>query len=71
MLAQFNSQWQKFVEEMDKVERNFGTAYNSLQALTTTRRRMLEKPLDKITELAAHDGKNDDKITPLPPAQNS
>lgn len=51
LLNGFAKQWEKFVEQMDKVGRSLTTAGNAFGELEHTRRRMLERELDKIEAL--------------------
>jgi len=68
VLGQFDEQWKKFVEQMDKVGQRIESAGKEFENLVGTRRRMLEKPLAKIDvlrrqqELALEDT---DPATPL------
>jgi DNA recombination protein RmuC len=51
LLQRFEKQWGRFVEQMDKVGRSLKTAGSSFEELEGTRRRMLERELDKITDV--------------------
>lgn len=55
-LTRFNKQWLKFGEHLDKVERQFDTVRNSFDELTGRRRRVLERELDRIDQLAVDAG---------------
>jgi DNA recombination protein RmuC len=48
VLHGFQKQWDKFVEQMDKVGRSLKTAGNAFDELEGARRRQLERELDKI-----------------------
>jgi DNA recombination protein RmuC len=48
LLQGFEKQWSKFVEQMDKVGRSLKTAGTAFEDLESTRKRMLERELDKI-----------------------
>ncbi len=50
-LGAFTKQWEAFVEKMDKLDRSLNTARRDFDELTGTRRRMLERELDKIDDL--------------------
>jgi len=50
-LGAFTKQWDAFVEKMDKLDRSLNTARRDFDDLTGTRRRMLERELDKIDDL--------------------
>jgi len=51
LLSTFKSQWEKYVEKMDKMGRSINTAKADYEDLVTTRQRQLEKPLDKIEDI--------------------
>jgi DNA recombination protein RmuC len=48
LLQGFQKQWAKFVDQMDKVGRSLKTAGNAFDELEGTRKRGLERELDKI-----------------------
>jgi DNA recombination protein RmuC len=50
-LAAFHKQWSAFVDRMDKLDRSLGTARRDYDELVGTRRRQLERELDKIADL--------------------
>lgn len=50
-LSAFRQQWTKYAEAVDVVEKRFVSTQRSLEELTGTRRRVLEKQLDRIDEL--------------------
>src|SRR5581483_9586799 len=50
-LAAFTKQWDAFVEKMEKLDRSLTSARRDFDELTGTRRRMLERELDKIDDL--------------------
>ncbi len=54
LLQGFERQWDKFVDQMDKVGRGLETAGKAFGELEGTRRRMLERQLDKIDALRQH-----------------
>jgi len=55
-LAAFTKQWGMFVEKMDKLDRSLSTARRDYDELVGTRRRMLERELDRIDDLRrSHD----------------
>jgi DNA recombination protein RmuC len=47
----FTGQWQKFVESMDKMGKRLQDAQKEFDALTGTRKNMLERPLLKIDQI--------------------
>jgi DNA recombination protein RmuC len=51
LIGQFNKEWEKFRESMDKMGRKIEDARDEFQRLTTTRRNKLERPLQKIEDL--------------------
>ncbi|MBS3734204.1 MAG: DNA recombination protein RmuC [Phycisphaerae bacterium] len=51
LLGQFESQWQRYKEEQDKLGNQLETVRRTYDALRTTRTNTLEKPLVKIDEL--------------------
>jgi len=50
-LQGFEKQWERFVEQMDKVGRNLKTAANAFDELEGTRRRGVDRELEKIDVL--------------------
>ena len=50
-LGAFTKQWGMFVEKMDKLDRSLAGARKDFDELSGTRRRMLERELDKIDDL--------------------
>lgn len=53
LLADFRRQWEKFSDEFDKLGTHLSRSQKTYDALCTTRRRQLERPLDKLEELRA------------------
>ncbi|TMK65065.1 MAG: DNA recombination protein RmuC [Actinobacteria bacterium] len=51
LLGGFARQWEKFVDQMDKVGRSLKTASGAFEELEGTRRRQLERQLDRIDGL--------------------
>ena len=51
LLADFRTQWDKFVDEFDKLGTHLMRAQKTYDTLCTTRRRQLERPLDKLDEV--------------------
>jgi DNA recombination protein RmuC len=56
LIGSFRSQWGKFVDSMSKMGGKLDEAQAEYQRLVTTRRRQLERPLDKIDELRKQRG---------------
>jgi len=61
-LGEFQKQWGRFVEAMEKMGRKLDEARNEFDDLKTTRTRLLEKQLDKIEDLRAAR----EEATPVP-----
>jgi DNA recombination protein RmuC len=59
-LAAFEQQWGKFAEALDKVGRSLDTVRRSWDDLTGTRRRQLERHLDRVGELRTRRGPGGD-----------
>ena len=55
-LAGFGEQWQKFSGQIDKVERHIDTLSRSFADLSGTRRRQLERQLDRIEDVRSRTG---------------
>jgi DNA recombination protein RmuC len=55
-LSAFRQQWTKYADAVDAVEKRFGMAQKSLDDLTGTRRRQLERQLDRIDALREQRG---------------
>lgn len=53
-LGAFQKQWTMFTEKMDKLGRSLEATRRDYEELTTTRRRQLERELDKIDDLRRH-----------------
>jgi len=67
-LAGFGEQWQKFSGQIDKVERHIETLTRSFGALSGTRRRALERQLDRIDDVRSRSGVHDDTPVLGPPS---
>jgi DNA recombination protein RmuC len=51
LLGEFKKQWGEFLGKLEVVGKRIGDAQKEYDALTTTRRRQLEKPLNRIEDL--------------------
>ena len=51
LLGNFKKQWEEFVKKLELLGKRIGDAYKEYEALSTTRRRQLERPLNKIESL--------------------
>lgn len=61
-LSGFRTQWARYAEAVEAVERRFASAQRSLEELTGPRRRQLERQLERVEDLRAERG------LPEPPA---
>lgn len=59
LLAAFSTQWEKFTGQMDKVGDRLDAARKEYDQLVTTRRRQLERQLDKVEDLRSRHGDED------------
>jgi len=51
LMGEFTKQWQMFVNKMETLGKRISDAQKEYEILTTTRRRQLERPLEKIESL--------------------
>jgi DNA recombination protein RmuC len=51
LLGAFREQWLKFIDQLERLGKRIGDAQKDYEALVTTRRRQLERPLQKIDAL--------------------
>lgn len=56
LVGVFKEQWEKFIDKLDGLGKTLGTVSSHYEELTGTRRRALEKPMDKIEELQLGQG---------------
>lgn len=56
LLGAFKKQWGEFVKKLDLVGKRINDAQKEYELLTTTRRRQLERPLNKINDLRTEKG---------------
>ncbi len=56
LMGQFYKQWQTYNEEVDRLGKQIDTVARQFQAVSTTRRDMLQRPLDKIEQLRTSRG---------------
>lgn len=59
-LSDFRNQWDKYCDEFDKLGTHLARSQKTYDALCTTRRRQLERPLDKLDALRAE--REDDPV---------
>ena len=70
-LVQFQDEWTKFSEHLDKTGRQLDTFQKSFEALGSTRRNVLERKLRRVDELQAEqDNRADVVAMPEDPAAN-
>jgi DNA recombination protein RmuC len=56
LMGEFKKQWGEFLGKLEVVGKRIGDAQKEYEALTTTRRRQLEKPLNRIEDLRMQRG---------------
>jgi DNA recombination protein RmuC len=61
LLGAFNKQWDAFVKKLELLGKRIEDAHKEYEALVSTRRRQLERPLNKIEEL-----RTERRIAPAP-----
>jgi DNA recombination protein RmuC len=61
-LGGFRQEWDKFSDQLDKVGKQFDTAHKSYEALSGTRRRVLERQLDRVDDLRRRSHDLDDLV---------
>ena len=54
LLITFKNQWEKYVEVMEKMGRSLDTAKKDYDNLVNTRKKQLEKPLNKIEHITTN-----------------
>ncbi len=62
LLGAFKKQWQEFVKKFELLGKRIEDAHREYESLATTRRRQLERPLDKIEDIRIQQGL---PITPI------
>lgn len=67
LYGEFNKEWRKFTERMDAVGKGLENAQKAFLEMVTTRRRALEKPLDRIEDLRQQKGIAGDTPDEIPP----
>jgi DNA recombination protein RmuC len=56
LLGAFKKQWEEFLKKLDMLGKRIADLQREYDALTTTRRRQLEKPLNRIEEIRSQRG---------------
>ena len=56
LFGSFKNQWEKFILALEQVGKRIEAAQKEYEALITTRRRQLERPLNKIETLRTQRG---------------
>lgn len=65
LVGEFKRQWEKFVEKFDGLGSRITAVQKDYEALLTTRRRQLEKPLDKLEEIRLSGLNHADALKPV------
>jgi len=68
LLGGFTRQWGGFVAQMDKLGRRLDGAQRDFESLAGTRRRQLERHLDRIDDVRVHQRAPGDEIAGPPAA---
>ena len=68
LLADFRLQWDKYVEEFDKLGTHLSRCQKTYDGLSTTRRRQLERPLDKLEDIRTNREREQPELDPHPMA---
>ena len=63
LLGVFNKQWNLFIKSMDRMGNRIDDARREFDALLSTRRQQLERPLKQIEELRTEKGINIEMLT--------
>ena len=71
LVGAFNVQWRKYTESAEKVKKHLGQVHDEFDRLTTTRQRMLERPLQKIEALRLQRSLSIDDVEELDEADGS
>jgi DNA recombination protein RmuC len=64
LLGTFNKQWDAFLKSLEKMGKKIDEAQNEFHALTTTRRKQLDRPLKQIEDLRKQKGIPLDAVLP-------
>jgi DNA recombination protein RmuC len=64
LLGAFKKQWEEFLNKLELLGKRLGDAQKEYEALMTTRRRQLERPLNRIEDLRTQ------RVLPLAPADD-
>lgn len=56
LMGEFKKQWEKFIKNMDDLGKRLDSAKNEFDSLTSTRKKQLERPLDKLDNLRQQRG---------------
>ncbi len=66
LLGSFKKQWDEFIAKLELLGKRLEAAQKEYEALTTTRRRQLEKPLNRIDDLRMERGLPVDEVSSEP-----
>jgi len=69
LLGGFTRQWGSFIAQMDKLGRRIDAAQRDFESLAGTRRRQLERQLDRIDDVRVHQRAHSDELVGPPAAE--
>ncbi len=69
LYGEFNKQWKKFSDVMDKVGVHLQKSQEAFDEMVGTRKKTLEKPLNQIEDLRRREGLTSDAAAELPPGE--
>jgi DNA recombination protein RmuC len=68
LLARFSAQWEKFSDAMDTVGRRLDSASRAYEELSGTRRRQMQRMVDRVDDLRHHGAPERPEVSPVPDA---
>ena len=68
IITEFRGEWGKFTEHLDACDKKLATFLKGWEALNGTRRRQLQRRLDRIDGLEVPDGPSDETVVSSPDA---
>jgi DNA recombination protein RmuC len=69
-LTRFRAEWERFAGQLDRVAKQWETAHRGFEELAGTRRRQLERHLDRV-DLLGVDARGSDLLSLVAPASSS
>ena len=69
VLGGFTQQWEKFSDSLDGLGRKLETTAKAYEELSGTRRRQLQRSLDKVEDLRSRAGLDAEGVEATPPAE--